>query len=425
MKLFLLSVVFILTFCTTRSFAASHHSVDSKHKARLAHSTANKAVERDVPHHAVLLSKTRGHPKARGGKAQLKEAINRAQAKYQQSFKNYLANTGNVNKLQNTSFVHDIVRPRRSKTKRQQGVDSLTDIDGELLWTGPQAFGTPPQYFAGGQDFDTGSSDTFVNPGYYNPSKSSTARDTGKTFSVQYGDGTSASGKIYNDTLTVAGLQAFGQAVGDATSSDIGSESAGISGMAFPSIAQFQRDPFFYTLRKQGAVSRGVFGFGLSKENARLDLGTLDSDSYEGDINWVTIDDSNGFWQTSQGTLNGVPLLTSIIDTGTTVIVGAPDQVSLICLQAGGIVIAEGTDIFCGYVEGMAPPQFTFEFNGQQYMLSRDAIDFAQDGPLILTGIVGSGIGLLDGWVLGDAFLRNLYAAFDIDNIRAGFAPRR
>ena len=265
---------------------------------------------------------------------------------------------------------------------------------------------------------------TFVNPGYYNPSRSSTARDTGKTFTVAYGDGSQAQGKIYDDTLTVAGLKAYNQAVGDATQSSLGDESAGIAGMAFPSIAQFQRDPFFYTLKKQGAIQQGVFAFALSKSNSRLDLGGLDPAAYKGDMNWIDIDSSNGFWETSKGTLNGMPLLTSILDTGTTLIVGPPHQVATICLQAGGIASAEGPNVFCTYTRDMPRPIFTFEFNGQKYEISEDAENFDEDNGVILTGLVGSTLGLADGWILGDVFLRDLYVAFDVDHSRAGFGRR-
>jgi hypothetical protein len=66
-----------------------------------------------------------------------------------------LANTGNTNRLQNTSFVFEPTIADR-KAKRAD-TTPLSDVDSELLWTGPLAFGTPPQYFS--EDFDTGSSE--------------------------------------------------------------------------------------------------------------------------------------------------------------------------------------------------------------------------------------------------------------------------
>ena len=65
-------------------------------------------------------------------------------------------------------------------------------------------------------DFDTGISDLFL-PGpscttncdghtKYTPSSSSTAVDLKKTFSLEYGDGSTVSGEQYTDTVSIAGL---------------------------------------------------------------------------------------------------------------------------------------------------------------------------------------------------------------------------
>ena len=65
-------------------------------------------------------------------------------------------------------------------------------------------------------DFDTGSSDLFLpSPGcgancsghkLYDPSASSTAKDLSKTFSLSYGDGSTADGELFTDVVKVAGL---------------------------------------------------------------------------------------------------------------------------------------------------------------------------------------------------------------------------
>jgi Eukaryotic aspartyl protease len=80
-------------------------------------------------------------------------------------------------------------------------------------------------------DFDTGSSDTLVGPEAYNPSKSSTSKDTGTTFEDSYGDGTTASGEVYQDVLTIGGLKANTAYIGR-SQSDFVDQGAGIAGMA-------------------------------------------------------------------------------------------------------------------------------------------------------------------------------------------------
>lgn len=44
----------------------------------------------------------------------------------------------------------------------------------------------------------------FSGHNIYNPAKSSTAKKANGTWSISYGDGSSASGDVYTDTVTVA-----------------------------------------------------------------------------------------------------------------------------------------------------------------------------------------------------------------------------
>lgn len=75
----------------------------------------------------------------------------------------------------------------------------------------------------------------------YNPSKSSTAKQlSGASWSISYGDGSSASGDVYTDTVTVGGTSVTGQAVEAAKtiSSQFQQDenNDGLLGLAFSSI---------------------------------------------------------------------------------------------------------------------------------------------------------------------------------------------
>lgn len=81
------------------------------------------------------------------------------------------------------------------------------DDEQDLMWTATVTIGSPPQNFT--VDFDTGSADLWVpssscrscgGHSKYNPSKSSKSKKQKGTFSISYGDGSTASGTPYSDT---------------------------------------------------------------------------------------------------------------------------------------------------------------------------------------------------------------------------------
>ena len=115
----------------------------------------------------------------------------------------------------------------------------------------PVSVGTPGVTFH--LDFDTGSSDLWLwssemanaskyskTHNIYDPKKSSTAKHTSSTWRISYGDGSSASGDVWTDTVTVAGITIPNQAVEAAKKmsssflSDGGDD--GLLGLAWPTI---------------------------------------------------------------------------------------------------------------------------------------------------------------------------------------------
>lgn len=75
----------------------------------------------------------------------------------------------------------------------------------------------------------------------YNPSQSKTAKQIqGASWNISYGDGSSASGNVYTDTVTIGGLSVPGQAVelaeqiSDEFTQDVDND--GLVGLAFSSI---------------------------------------------------------------------------------------------------------------------------------------------------------------------------------------------
>lgn len=135
-------------------------------------------------------------------------------------------------------------------------------------------------------DFDTGSSDLWIwsselihasryskSHTLYNPHKSNTARKDSGSWKISYGDGSSASGDVYTDVVTVAGVTVPNQAVECARHlsptflSDGGND--GLLGLAWPSINTVQPRPvktIVENMIEQNLIDKPLFTVKLTKE---------------------------------------------------------------------------------------------------------------------------------------------------------------
>lgn len=136
------------------------------------------------------------------------------------------------------------------KAKRVSGSAVTTPEDQDEAWLTPVQIGTPAQTL--NLDFDSGSSDLWVfststpassSRGHttYAPGKSSSAKlKSGYSWSISYGDGSSSSGTVYNDKVTVGGVSYASQAVEAASkvSTEFAQETNldGLLGLAFSTI---------------------------------------------------------------------------------------------------------------------------------------------------------------------------------------------
>lgn len=160
-------------------------------------------------------------------------------------------------------------------------------------------------------DFDTGSSDLWVfstelpaseQTGHtlYDPSGATPL--SGYTWNISYGDGSSASGNVFQDTVTVGGVQATNQAVEAAEQvsqqfvSDTNND--GLLGLAFSSINTVSPQPqttFFDTVKSQ--LAQHLFAACLKHDQPGVyDFGFIDQTKFSGSLAYTPVDNSQGFW---------------------------------------------------------------------------------------------------------------------------------
>ncbi len=119
----------------------------------------------------------------------------------------------------------------------------------------------------------------------------------------------------------------------------------------------------------------------------------------------------------------GLTQLQSVIDTGTTLIVGNAANVRALYASILGSKDASKT-IGSGYytVPCDAIPTVSFTFGGKAFNVSPRLFNLARvsAGSKDCVGaIVASNMNF---WVVGDVFLQNVYTSFDMGNNRVGFA---
>ncbi|KAJ7701588.1 acid protease [Mycena rosella] len=339
------------------------------------------------------------------------------------------------------SIPRDVqARIERRADKRQ--AETLTDEKNDVEWAGTISIGTPAQQFL--IDFDTGSSDLWVPSSSCNgtscsskskfvAASSSTATKKNGTFAIFYGDGSTVTGPVFTDTVTVAGVKASDQYFSPVTTlsaSFTDDPVDGILGLAFPAISNLNKNPFFNTASKDGTVDANQFGFFLASNNSELYLGGTNANKFSGNIEYHTVNKSTGFWQIPNarakvGSTTAVSGFETIIDSGTTIMYGPPAAVKEIYAKVKGSAVFDSTNGYYSFPCN-STPEIAFNWGGADWVISTDNINLGttEDGSKLCVGaLAGQDMGLGDDvWLLGDSFMKNVYTAFDFDQGAVGFA---
>ncbi|KAI9732308.1 MAG: hypothetical protein M1834_001515 [Cirrosporium novae-zelandiae] len=294
-------------------------------------------------------------------------------------------------------------------------------------------------------DFDTGSSDLWVfstllangTEGHtlYNPNNSTTyKRISGATFDISYGDGSGAAGIVGTDVVDIGGSTVDKQAVELATtvSGSFATDTAnnGLVGLGFSSIntvSPTQQKTFFENVMDD--LSEPLFTADLHESGGTYEFGTIDTTKFSGNLSYIPIDSSDGFWQftstrfsvgtgSAQKNSIGSP---AIADTGTSLILVDTNVATAYYEQ---VTDAEDSDAAGGFIFPCDADLPSFNVGiGDSYMakVSGDLINFAEVGSGYCFGGVQSNSGA-DIQIYGDVFFRSQFVVFDGGNNRLGVA---
>ncbi|KAI6089858.1 aspartic endopeptidase [Hypoxylon rubiginosum] len=352
---------------------------------------------------------------------------------------------------------------RFEKDGEETGQVTAEDQQNDSMYICKVGIGSPPQNLL--LDFDTGSADTWVfstlqdkstqsGHNVYNPKKSKTFKKlSGKSWQIQYGDGSTASGDCVSDTLEVGGLVIKKQTIECATKMSqqfSKSTSDGLLGLAWGKIntvtdsageADPQATPVENMIKqedipKESELFTSAFYSTRDKDNESFyTFGFIDQDLVKKsgqDIHWTDIDNSQGFWAVSSEscTVNGEKIdlngNTAIADTGTTLALMSDEVVEKIYDQIPGATydwLQQGYT-FPINVKLDNLPELKVAVGDAEYVIQKEDLAFSltDDKQSWYGGVQSRGEMPFD--ILGDTFLKSVYAVWDQGNRRLGLVPK-
>jgi hypothetical protein len=255
----------------------------------------------------------------------------------------------------------------------------------------------------------------------YDSTKSSTYQADGRAWSISYGDGSTASGVLAYDTVTLGGLAIKKQTIELAKkeSSSFASDPIdGLLGLAFNTITTVSgiKTPVD-NLISQGLISSPVFGVYLGKSSngggGEYLFGGYDSSKFTGALTTVPVNKSQGFWGITVSALKSGTAsfgsFSGILDTGTTLLLLPQAVATKVASNYGATANGDGTyNINCN-TTNFKPLVFTI--GGSTFNVPVDSLIFEKDGNTCFASFAYSTD--IPFAILGDVFLKNNYVVFN------------
>ncbi|KAH6897427.1 aspartic peptidase domain-containing protein [Thelonectria olida] len=256
---------------------------------------------------------------------------------------------------------------------------------------------------------------------------STTLEKSSEPFSIAYGSG-KVSGSLAKDTFHLAGMS-FDYQFGLTTTTSDQFTSFAFDGILGFSLNTGANQNFLGAVADSHELDQNIFCIALNRaedgeNNGEIRFGSINKDKFTGDITYTSLEDGDDWaielgdmgYDGSKANVGGVP---SYIDTGTSFIFGPSDSVTSLHSLIPG---AESSDNKTWTVPCDSNKNLTITFSGASYQISpKDWISPKSKSGTCTSNIYGHEV-VQGAWLLGDTFLKNVYAVFDKDKRRIGFA---
>ncbi|KAM7194551.1 penicillopepsin [Naviculisporaceae sp. PSN 640] len=329
-------------------------------------------------------------------------------------------------------------------TSADAGIVAATPIGNDIEYLAPVTIGGQTLNL----DFDTGSSDLWVfstqlpstqkgRHDLFDPRQSRTFNELpGHTFSIMYGDGSGASGMVGTDLVDIGGVRVNQQAVELATEvsqsfvEDMPTN--GLLGLAFSqlnAVTPNKQQTFFENVLPD--LAEPLFTADLRHDTpGAYEFGRVDASKFTGDLTWIPINKTQGFWQFSTSSFG--------VDTGAGIAL-QQTQTGQAIADTGTTLMVVSQEISDGYYSKVPGAQQSDEFGGVTFpcdvplpdlfvdvggvytaRIKGDDINFARVQGNRCYGGVQPATGDLQIW--GDVFFKSQFVVFNGGDNTLGMA---
>lgn len=274
---------------------------------------------------------------------------------------------------------------------------------------------------------------------------------TNEQFFIQYGSG-SAQGELVYAPVTLADASLSSFKIGlleDNTFSDFSnSPYDGLVGLAWPALSsEFNVPSLVPAMYSAGEIPNNLFSmyFAPNGTGGELNLGEIDESLYSGNLTWLPLVQKS-WWTVNLNSVivgynasvaNGSGKQTTIIDSGTSLIIGPNSDIIDLMDQiqsSSGVPVrfhrsSQLYSVPCSQIEKL--PSVSFVLSGSDGKSSAFLIppnmyilqSLSSDPSVCPLTFQGAGdMSGMSQWILGDPFLRVFYSVYDYENGRVGLA---